>query len=133
MRNILLGATALTILVLLVVAVANRDAVFGSVIQSQEYQYRYVDITDASSTVPIVLSSGNGVLGSIVVASSTYNGTLTVYNATSTEATSTAEVITVFSLSNTPNTYTFVVSAPKGVKVWVDSAFDGKYTITYRQ
>lgn len=132
MKRFLLGAITLAIITVVVLAVVQKDTVFGSVAETQEYDFSRVTITQASSTVPLVLSSGNGSLGSIVIASSTYNGSITLYNATSTEATSTAQVITTFTSNQTPGTWTFDVSTPKGLKVWVDKAFDGEFIITYR-
>ena len=132
MKKFLLGAVALAFIALIVVAVANRDTALGSIIESQEYDFAYVDSTSATNTAPLVLKSSRGSLGSIVIASSTYDGSITFYHAAAADATSTADVITTFTSDQGPGTWTFDVATPKGLKVWIPATFDGKYTITYR-
>lgn len=90
----------------------------------------------ASATATRQLKNSAGALGSIVISSSspfTTYSQITVYDATSTMATSSSKVLARFGTSNqTSGTYQFDVSASYGIKVEVAPGYNGNATITWR-
>lgn len=108
----------------------------GSVIQSSEYQSYNATSTAASDTTIHELVDGSGALGSIVISSSspvTSYPAMTIYDATSTMATSTSRVIAQFGPNNQEHgTYTFDANVFIGLSIEFPSDFDGNYTVTYR-
>jgi hypothetical protein len=134
MKNILLGIIAVAIVVTIAVLVDRNNGVFGSVIQSQEYESVRLTSTDASSTKVINQKLLAGSLGSIVIASST-TGTITFYDSATTTptGTTTAEVIAKFGaeLENT-GTYQYDLIFTNGLLIYVSADFNGDYVVTYR-
>lgn len=131
MKNILLGTLIVAITVIIGLSV-QRTNVFGSVIQTQEYQNAYIDSNDASSTATTQLKTGYGSLGSVVVASSTPASYVVLHDATSTQATSTDTIISTFTTAASEGTYQFDVIFTSGLKLDIPVGFDGVYNITYR-
>lgn len=108
----------------------------GSIMEGGEYNSYYASSAIASSS-PILLKTGWGSLGSIVVSSTTAAtgyAPITVYDAASTTAaTSTATVLVKFSDDSQLNgTYVYDLSFSTGLMIEVPAAFNGLYTITYR-
>lgn len=90
----------------------------------------------ASATVTKQLKSIPGALGSVVISSSspaTTYSQITIYDATSTMATSTATVLARFGTNNqTMGTYNFDAAAAYGIKVETAAGYNGNATITWR-
>jgi hypothetical protein len=131
MKNILLGIIALAVVITVTLAVINRDA-FGSTIQSQEYTNKYIDSTNASSTATTQLKTGYGSVGSVVIASSTLAVYVALYDATSTQATSTSNIIAKYAPSADEGTYQLDVNFTNGLKLDIPAGFNGVYNVTYR-
>lgn len=100
----------------------------GSVQQASEYHATTTASMTAGSHVQI--QTGQSVLGSIVVASSS-DTTFKVWNATSTtDIASTSP--TELKASIGENTYTYDINMSRGIILELPSGFDGDYTITWR-
>lgn len=106
--------------------------------------YNYRQITSAHATTsPLLVKSGQGVLGSIVISSSTA-GTLNIYDgtnmavrtfsgATTSVATTTATTtVALFGASSANGTYTFDTAFTRGLTVMPSTNFVGSFTITWR-
>lgn len=111
--------------------------VLGSVEHGSEYNSTQITSTNASSTATTQVKSITGTLGSVVVtdAGDTFSSypSLTIYDATSTMATSTATVLAKFSTTTmTLGTYSFDTAFSYGLKAEVPAGFDGIYTLTWR-
>lgn len=134
--NLTLGFVLATLVVLAAFLYIQTSNVGASVISGNEYYYELVTSDDASSTAITQLRSGHGSLGSLVISSSsapTSYPTITIYDATSTQATSTATVIAQFGINNqTHGTYVFDAIYTTGLSIEVPAGFDGVYTVTYR-
>jgi hypothetical protein len=133
------GFLATLILAVLVVIgaffVFNRpsDAVAGSL----EGDYATTTTSSfASSTATTQLKYSAGALGNIVVSSSspaTTYAQFTLYDATSTQATTSARVLARFSPSSVATgTYIFDVAFSYGLKLEVPAGYNGNATITWR-
>jgi len=90
----------------------------------------------ASSTATTQLKNAPGALGNVVVSSSspaTTYAQFTLYDATSTMATSSSRVIARFSASSVAaGTYIFDAAAAYGIKLEVPAGYNGNATITWR-
>lgn len=90
----------------------------------------------ASATATTQLKTNAGVLGSVVIASSspaTTYSQIVIYDATSTMATSTSKVLAKFGGYSSPaGTYSFDVAAAYGIKVEIAPGYNGNATITWR-
>ena len=123
---------AITVLLALSIFTGNGVTSIGSVSVSDEYQSIQTGAGLANGTV---LKPVPGVLGSVVV-TTTAVGTLTIYNATTSNvtlragATSTLEILAVLS-NPTAGTYTYDVEADQGMIVDF-SGTQASTTITYR-
>lgn len=92
--------------------------------------------TSASATAKSMLKNAPGALGNVVISSSspvTVYPLVTIYDATSTMATSTSRILARFGGVNQQHgTYIFDAAAIYGIAVEVPVGFDGAYTITWR-
>ena len=90
----------------------------------------------ASGTATVQLKTSNGALGYVTISSSSPITTypqITIYDATSTMATSTSKVLARFGTNNqTMGTYMFDAAAAYGLKVEVAPGYSGNATITWR-
>lgn len=107
--------------------VVNREkSSYGSVVIGNEYQ----STTTIGMSGKNLIFTGSGVLGSIIISSSSA-ATLTVNDATSTiDAASTTKAFFISSPAN--GTYTFDLVLTRGLSLDLGSGFNGAYTITYR-
>lgn len=103
------------------------SATLGSVNQSNEY---HATTTSAIADGHWVLQTGQSVLGSVVVASSSAT-TFKVWNATSTTDIASSSPVQ-FGASPADGTYTFDIVMSRGVVIELPANFDGSYTVTYR-
>lgn len=117
----------------------SQNIAFGSVIPSGEYNAKLVTSSDATSTVQTIVKSSAGTLGSITftsVSTTTVNSfpLITVYDAATTTAASTTltKVAEIGAANATLGTYTFDVNLANGMSLWINPAFDGVATITWR-
>lgn len=130
------------VLQLLVVAAFVAGAVlFGayhsdaSVTVGNEYNATLITSAHASGTAKTILKPITGTLGSVIISSSSPTTTyplMTIYDATSTMATSTARKIAQFGGTPSTGTYTFDATVFYGLAVEVPVGFNGAYTITWR-
>lgn len=109
----------------------------ASTIVGNDYNSYYISSATASNTKMVTLKTGSGSLGSVVITNKSVDTTyphLTIYNASSTQATSTATVIAKFGTSTgeTAGTYQFDATFSNGLSIEVPSGFNGSYTITWR-
>lgn len=116
----------------------------GSVADNGVYNYTHITNSNAS-TSPQIIKSKQGVLGSIVV-SSTTSGTLYVYDGTVMDVkyltgASTAQLFSTTTAtttiayvgpSPTSGTYTFDVAFTNNLVIMPSTDFYGSYTITWR-
>jgi hypothetical protein len=103
----------------------------GSVADGQGY---YATTTAAGSGFAGIhkqLKTSYGMLGSVVVASTSPVGTFTIWNATSTTDTASTTIAT-FPVLPTAGTYTFDVEAPRGIIVNAGTGFIGNYVVTWK-
>lgn len=118
-------------------ALLNEERL-GSVQPGGEYISAQVTSSTASSTGTTQLKSFAGTLGSVVITEKNTIATgypsLTIYDATSTMATATANVLAKFSTTTAQDygTYQFDTAYSYGLKIEVPVGFNGVYTITYR-
>lgn len=130
MKNILLGIVAVAVVILISLAVVDRG-VFGSTIDGQEYYSQYIGTTQSTST-SVSIKSGLGTLGSVVVASTTPFA-FTLYDASSTQSTTTATKLMKFAASGQSNgTYQYDVSVKYGIKADLPANWDGLFVVTYK-
>lgn len=122
----------------------STPSALGSVADNGVYNYTYVTNSNAS-TSPQIIKSKQGVLGSIVVASTTI-GTLFVYDGTVMDVkyltgastgqlfstTTATTTITKMGASVAAGTYTFDVAFTNNLVIMPSTDFYGSYTITWR-
>lgn len=103
----------------------------GSVQIGNGYMFRTITTSNASSTAPTVVTvrGGSGILGSIVIASSS-NTVIRVYDGIT--ATSTGTLIGTIKAGVSEQTFTYDVNVNKGIILDMPQTFTGVYTITYR-
>lgn len=131
-----------TLLIALVLLASGVFIATASVDDSGVYSYRQITSAHAT-TSPLMVKSGQGVLGSIVISSSTV-GTLNIYDgtvmpvktftggATSVATTTATTTIALFGASSANGTYTFDTAFTNGLTVMPSTNFVGSFTITYR-
>lgn len=97
--------------------------------------------TSTLRTGTSTLSSSYGTIGSIIVASTSAvsaSGPYIAFYDTATTTVATTSLVAKFSFGTngggTPpaGTYTFDVAFGQGIQMWVNPAYNGAYTITYR-
>lgn len=111
----------------------STDKKFGGVVQGSEYLATTTRSTSAG-THWLAKSTTNArvcVLGSVVVASSSPDATLVLWNATSTTDSASSTIATL-KASIGEGTYTYDITCSRGIVVETPSGFNGEYTITYR-
>jgi hypothetical protein len=135
-----LGTLALlaVAVVISVFFVSSIQSLFASTTYGNDYKGAQITSSSASSTAVTTLKTSAGSLGSVVITEkntfSTGGLALTIYDATSTEATTSATVLAKFSTTTNQDfgTYQFDIEFSKGLKVDVPVGFKGVYTVTYR-
>lgn len=133
--SVFLAAVALASL--FVYAFGLLNVTDASTIMGNEYKAYLVDSTDASSTSPITLKTVAGSVGSVIVtqgSGSTGYSHLTLYDATSSQPTTTARVLAKFGTTTGEalGTYQFDMEFTSGLRIEVPVGFNGYYTVTYR-
>ncbi|HCC04988.1 TPA: hypothetical protein DEP58_01620 [Patescibacteria group bacterium] len=135
-----LGTVALMVLVVVlsVAFVSSIQSLFASSLVGNDYNSAQVTSTTASSTSVTTLKTMAGSLGSVIITEENTVATgypsLVIYDATSTEATTSATVLAKFSTTTNQDfgTYQFDTTFTKGLKIEVPAGFKGVYTVTYR-
>lgn len=108
------------------VLIYNAQNAAGSVIMGGEY-----DVTELSSGTSTIYTLP-GTIGSFVVASSSSKVIISVY-ATSSSATSSADLLFGFDASAANGTYQYDVAVPKGILIEVPVGFNGSIDMTHRR
>lgn len=103
---------------------------YSSVVQGGEYTST-TTATMGNNKLQNIMTV-QGTLGSIVIASTTSLGSITLFDATSTTDVASTSIIT-FPPSTPAGTYTLDRSLQRGLGILISSGFNGGYTITYRQ
>jgi hypothetical protein len=98
----------------------------GSVGRTSEYKAT----TTVSMAAMQLIQTGESVLGSVIIASSSAI-TMRIWNATSTTD-SASTTVAIFKAAAGENTYTFDTVLTRGLVIAPASGFNGAYTITYR-
>lgn len=96
------------------------------------YLFKVATTSQASAVTPFIVRGGGGILGSMIISSST-DVRVRVYDnnvATSTVATST--LIADFPANTPAGTYTFDVNVNRGIAVDLPATYKGVITFTYR-
>lgn len=101
---------------------------FGSVSDGNAYTATTTDSVYANKKV--VIKSGNGVLGSVII-TGTSATVVELRNATSSTDVASTTIVT-FAASAGTNTYTFDSSFNRGLVANFIGSFAGQYTITFR-
>jgi hypothetical protein len=95
--------------------------------------YKSTEITSSvASTSPIIVKSGTGSLGSIVIASTTLGASLQIYDNAVGTSSATSTRIATFPAGTPAGTYTFDREIQRGIVVYALPAFNGSYVVTYR-
>lgn len=103
----------------------------GSVQVGQEYKASYLTSTDAAATSTLKLAPGS--VGSVVVSEDGTGGQVDFYDmASTTAATSSADLIFSFDGVAAEGTYQYDVEFTEGLQIDVSTGFDGEVTVTYR-
>lgn len=131
MKKIIISviATAVIFVAFAIFVGSVQKVNLGSVNAGEGYRYKQITSSNASSTSLTTVRGGAGVLGSIVVAS-TSAAALRVYD--NNGASSSATLIATLKASIGENTYVFDANVTSGITLDVPAAFNGAYTITYR-
>jgi hypothetical protein len=107
----------------------------ASVTQGNEYASYAFKSTDASSTAYTTLRTGQGVLGSVIISSSSPTTALPpirIYDSRTGTTTATSTPINFGTHNQTHGTYTYDAVFTEGIIVEVTPGFNGVYTITWR-
>src|SRR3990167_1531531 len=140
------GVFFLAVAIVGIIGLYKQRVAQGSVTQGNDYFSTTTDKYQnvASSTKVIILKTGSGSLGSVIIGSTTAltsTSSLRIYdsrnyvagNATSGVATSSASsTLAIFSPTAAEGTYTFDTTFNQGLLLEFPSDFAGGYTITYR-
>lgn len=138
-QKLSLGALIVLLVILFVRFPSQKESIVGSVARGQEYQATstYVMLgggviapSPAATVLFRQIGTGDNTFGSVVVASSSAT-VARIWNATSTTDVG-STTIANFVAAPANGTYTFDVSAPRGIILEMTSGFNGAYTITYR-
>lgn len=138
MTNIIKNTLAVALVAVLIGIVGYFVSVhiaLGSVEVASEYNGYLVTSANATGTALTVLKTQGGTLGSVVISSTSPTTTyplITLYDATSTMATSSARKIGQFSGTPANGTYTYDAAVFYGVAIEVPVGFNGAYTVTWR-
>ena len=127
-----LGSIIVVLLIVFAFSLSDHSQIAqGSVSFGNGYAFKTITTSNASSTAQTVVTvrGGSGILGSIVVASSS-NVALKVYDGIT--ATSTATLITTLKANVAEQTFTFDANVSRGIIIDMPQTFTGVYTITYR-
>lgn len=132
MKSLITGVVLGAILAVgLYMAFGQQDQ-FGSVAVGNDYNARQITTADASTT-PLVLKTGSGSLGSVVITVPASAGDLKFYNSASTTATTSSLLKLGFTAaSDVAGTYTFDSEFGTGIQLDVPVGFTGQYTFTWR-
>lgn len=106
----------------------NADA---SVVVGNDYK-SYEVTSSVASTSPVIVKTGQGSLGSVIVASSTSGAVFRIYDHTFSTSTATSTRIVSFPVSPAGGTYTFDRELSRGLVLEVPVGFNGSYVVTYR-
>jgi len=130
-KNILIISALLIAVFLGVYFSLKTDNVGASAIDTS-YKSYLATSTQANTSVPIV-ASGGGILHSIVFASSsaTTVGNMKFYDATSTQATTTANTKVIFSQTAATGAFPLDLEFYNGLKMDIPTGFTGSFVVTY--
>lgn len=112
--------------------VAGPKQADASVSIGSGYLFKVATTSQASAVTPFIVRGGSGILGSMIISSST-DVRVRIYDnnvATSTVATST--LIADFPANTTAGVYTFDVNVTRGIAVDLPATYKGVITFTYR-
>ncbi len=110
----------------------NRPTdVQGSVSFGMGYMFKTITTSNASSTAPtmVVVRGGRGILGNIVIASSS-NTAIKIYDGLT--STTTGTLIGTIKAGISEQMFTYDVNVNYGIILDMPQTFPGVYTITYR-
>lgn len=105
----------------------NAVPVESSVITGGEYQSSQVSAAGTST-----LKTYPGSIGSVVLTSTSGAGGAISFYATTSQATSSADLIFSFDATASENTYVYDVAFGKGLLIEANPSFDGDAVITFR-
>ena len=108
-------------------SLAGDNIKIGSM--GDDLSYKVLSSSNASTTSAIPVRGGAGVLGSIVI-SSTSSVALSLYDGTST--TTGMQLIATFPVNSAQGTYEFNATVLKGIVASGGIGFNGVYTINYK-
>lgn len=106
----------------------------GSVVISNEYQSVRLGSGNASATTYTTVFSGRGVLGSLVISSTTpatATSSIRIYDS-SVSTTTASSTKAIFGRATAEGTYTFDAQITAGMIVEVTPGYDGVAELTYR-
>jgi hypothetical protein len=121
---------------LAIAALFGGGATLGG-LTSDTFSYKNLTSANASSTKGVIVRGGSGVLGSVIIASSSpavtlgfriYDGVAT--STTDTTATSSGTLIATVKTTTSEQTLDFNVAVTKGIVVDVPPGFAGSFTVT---
>lgn len=130
MKKYILGGLVAVVVLSIAIFIARPEQTTASM-GFVDYTYKVLNFSNASSTdtVSYAIRGGKGVLGNIVVASSSATK-LKIYDAVT--STSSGTLIGEIKAGVTEQTFVFDVAVTKGIMVDVLSGFNGVYTFTTR-
>lgn len=135
-KYLFVAGTLLMVFVLGVFLSNNTPVAEGSVSIGSGYTYKVASSSNASATVPYVIRGGSGILGSIIIGSSTpalVGGTpVRIYDNALGTSTATSTLIGSIRPGVTEQTITFDVNVLRGIVLDIPVGFNGVYTVTYR-
>lgn len=139
MKKILLTAGLSLLMVIALFVTIVRDGtqkVDASVSTGDGYMFKVASSSSASATVPYKVRGGSGILGSIIISSSSPSvstNLIRVYDSTG-QATSSATSTLIASIRPgvSEQTLTFDVNVIRGIALDIPVGFNGFYIVTYR-
>lgn len=112
--------------------IPKEEVALSSVVVGNDYQSQQLTTSNASTT-PLVLKTGGGSFGSVVITVPASAGNMKFYDSASTTATTSSELMLGFTAAaDVATTYTFDTEFSSGLQVDVPVGFDGQYTVTWR-
>lgn len=124
-----LSIIVLAVSFLVAVFLWNSQGAEGSVSQGSEYKAEYVTTTDANSTSTLRTLFGS--IGSVVVSNAGTGGSISFY-ATTSQATSSDDLIFTFDGAAAEGTYQYDVEFGTGLLIDVATGTDLDAVVTYR-
>ena len=109
----------------------KQERADASVSIGSGYMFKTATTSQASATAGLVIRGGTGILGSIVIASST-DVRVRVYDNALATSTATSTIIADFPANTAAGTYTFDVNVLRGIVLDLPATYKGFFTITYR-